>query len=316
VSFSTTHQEFGFADGNAGHACTYSVGAPAVGDWDILCVNSDTVVSTPSGFTATLAEVGGQGAYVYTRKAVGGESASVTVTTTGNFDTSVDWVRLSGANAIDVTGKAAVNGSSGSSTPAFTSSALATATEYALAFAALHGGGVTPSNPIWGAGYTALAGNTQGTLGLAGYVGYKTPAGTAAESPTVSWTGTETDRYMLFVTFTTAAVTVNGTLNATLGGITAGIAGTRRVNGVPAATLGALTAAITGTTSGSATPTTVGAGWYKLLSIFVQQEDDVRFARDREVNPLACPHCGLVLRAGSEGSGVRLFCPAGDFQLR
>lgn len=53
-------------------------------------------------------------------------------------------------------------------------------------------------------------------------------------------------------------------------------------------------------------------GWYKLLSIFRQQEDDVRWAAERV--PVACLRCGLPLRSAPEGSGVQLYCPAGDYQ--
>jgi hypothetical protein len=106
--------------------------------------------------------------------------------------------------------------------------------------------------------------------------------------------------------------TVQGALDASLGGITAAITGSRKVNAGLAASLGGIVARITGTTSGSATPTTVGGGWYKLLSIFRQQEDDVRWAAERV--PVACPYCGLVLRSGPEGSGVQLYCPAGDYR--
>jgi hypothetical protein len=122
--------------------------------------------------------------------------------------------------------------------------------------------------------------------------------------------------YHVDVVFAAAGgATVQGTLDASLGGITAAITGGRRVNASLAGSLGGLVARITGITSGSATPTNPGAGWYKLLSIFRQQDEDARWGAERRANPVACPHCGLVLKSGPEGSGVRLYCPAGDFQL-
>lgn len=302
MSFSFTSQTFGFADGgtgnaNTGHDCVYGAGGPAAGDIDILCINSDTTVTTPTGFTATVTAVANQGAYIFTRKAAGGESATVRVKTNGDFDTNVVWVRLTGANTTDVTGSAQANGSAGTSSPAFTSGVLAAATEFGLAFAALHGGGVTPSNPVWGAGYTALAGSTQGTLGVAGYVGYKTPVGTAAESPTVSWTGSETDRYLLFVTFTTAATVVSGTLAASLGAVTGAITGRRTVHGTVSAVLGGLTARLVGTVvvanlgnSGS---------WYSLLDL---RHEDAQFRQAYDLAPpAACPNDGEPLEAGPGG---------------
>lgn len=213
-------QVYGFGDGGSGHVCAYTAGAPSVGDFDVLCVNSDTTVSTPPGFTASVSAVTNQGAYIFTRKAVGGEGASVTVTTNGNFNCDVIWVRVAGANAVDVTGSAQTNGAAGGVTsPAFTSSPLAESTELALAFAALHTfNTVMPTSPVWSSGYTALASNMQGSGASAagGFVAYKVPAGTAAESPSVSWTNGTSDRYMLFVSVTAAATgapVVPGTLS-------------------------------------------------------------------------------------------------------
>jgi hypothetical protein len=138
----------------------------------------------------------------------------------------------------------------------------------------------------------------------------------AGASPTWPTNGFNATGYHVDVVFAASGgTTVQGTLNASLGGLTAAITGKRRVNASLAASLGGLVARITGTTSGSATPTNPGAGWYKLLSIFQQQDEDARWSAERLANPVACPNCGLVLKSGPEGSGVRLFCPAGDFQL-
>lgn len=213
-------QVFPFADGNTGHVCTYTAGAPSVADFDVLCVNSDTTVSTPPGFTASVSAVTNQGGYVFSRKAVGGEGASVTVTTNGNFNCDVIWVRVTGGNAVDVTGSAQTNGAAGGVTsPAFTSSPLAESTELALAFAANHTFNTSPpTSPAWSSGYTPVASGVQGAgaSGCAGFVAAKVPAGTAAESPSVSWTNGTSDRYMLFVSVTAAATgtpVVPGTLS-------------------------------------------------------------------------------------------------------
>lgn len=221
-----TPQTFGFADGNAGHVCTNSDGGPSTGQWDILFVNSDTVVSTPSGFNASVSAVTNQGAYVFTRKSAGGESASVTVTTAGNFNCHVIWVRLAGADTVDVTGSAQTNSSPGGTTsPSFTSSALAASGEIGLAFSALHSfnGSFAPASPDWsGSSYTAITGGTTGgttSSACGGFVAYKTPVGTAAESPSMSFTNGCANRYMLFVSLTAAAggstLSADATLAAT-----------------------------------------------------------------------------------------------------
>ena len=71
----------GFNDGGTGHVYTMSAGAPALGDLDVLCVNSDTVVSTPSGFIPAATVVSGQGSYLFYRLSGGSDGATVTVTT-------------------------------------------------------------------------------------------------------------------------------------------------------------------------------------------------------------------------------------------
>lgn len=200
-------QAYPFSDGGAGHVCTFTAGAPAVGDWDVLCVNSDTTVSTPAGFTLNPSRVNFQGAYVFRRKAAGGEGATVTVTTTGDHPTHVIWVRLSGANAADVVAVNGVDGSVVTTTPALSSGALAASGEIAVAFAALHSFTTIPASLVWGSSYTAVTSGNQGAGATApfGAVAYKTPVGTAAEAPGLSWTNATNDAYMLFISFTAAA---------------------------------------------------------------------------------------------------------------
>jgi len=194
---------YAFADGNAGHVIDLG-SAPSVGQTDVLCVNSDTVVTTPSGFSLDVSRVNSQGAYVYTRKAVGGETQNVTITTSGDHNTAVSWLRWGSLNAKDNTANSGVDGVAGTSSPSHTTGTLTASTELILAFAALHSLGAVPSSPVWANSYTGQTATTQGTgsTGVANYVGYKQPVGTAAESPSVSWTGNVSDRYMLTITFT------------------------------------------------------------------------------------------------------------------
>ncbi|GGK61468.1 hypothetical protein Sme01_03160 [Sphaerisporangium melleum] len=195
-----------FADGNAGHI--FDLGsAPTVGDIDVLFVNSDTVVSTPAGWTLPSGGslVTNQGAYVFYRIAVGGESSTVTITTSGDFNAAAGWSRWRGGKAFDVAGGAQVNSAVGGATPSLTLGPLAEANELVVVAALLHRlASPTPSTPVWSSGYTSLTSVTQGTgnPGCTQFVAYKTGAGTASETPSCTWTDGAFDRYILAVAFT------------------------------------------------------------------------------------------------------------------
>jgi len=203
---------FVFADGNAGHVCNLG-SAPNVGELDILCVNSNTVVTTPTGsggtWFAAPTSVGGQGAYIYRRIAVGGEASTVTITTSGNHNTQVSWSRWSSINAADDAKQTSADASAGTSSPAHSTNVLAQTNELVIAFSANHSApGAMATSPVWGASFIPLTADSQGTgaTGVAGFVGYILNGGTAAVSPTVSWTNSMSDRYMLTLTFTTFAL--------------------------------------------------------------------------------------------------------------
>lgn len=256
---------FVFADGNGGHVCDLG-SAPNVGETDVLCVNSNTVVSMPSGFTAAESAVANQGAYIFTRKAAGGEGSTVTITTSGNHNTFVGWTRWSALDAVDTSTSTQANTSIGVATPAHNTGALATTGQLVVAFGALHsiGGTANQTSPVWSTGYTGLLNAAQGTgaTGVRGLVGYKENAGTAAETPQVSWSGDGCfNRYMLAVSFTVvAAPPVAGTLAATLPALTASVAGIESIPGVLAATLPALRAALAGGPPGGAVVTRPNLG--------------------------------------------------------
>jgi hypothetical protein len=255
---------YNFADGNAGHVVDLG-SAPSAGQWDILCVNSDTVVSTPAGFTSSASAVNNQGAYVFTRKAAGSEGQTVTITTSGNFPAAVVHTRWSSVlAAVDVTGAARIDASIGNVTAPVTTGALAADGETVVAFGALHSIGVADqSAPVWDGGLTAVdfgAGDTgpalqgSGASGAAGFVGYKETAGSAGVTTSVTWTGASTfDRYTLVVTFTISGVT--GTAAGVLGALVGAATGTRTVLGAAAGALGALMGqAVSGVAFGSDAP--------------------------------------------------------------
>lgn len=204
-----TPQAFAFT--TSGTTVTYTGGGTTGSTtWDVLCVNSDNVVTTPAGWTSAANRVNSQGSYIFIRNG-GVTSAALALGGGINSNSSALWVRITNATALDTgaVGTAGVDGASGTATPAFTSGALSTAANMAIAFAALHGvGTAVPTTYTWSAGYTGQVQGAQGGVAgsaVAGSVAIKTPAGTAAESPSVSWTlGTASDRYTLFVAFTDA----------------------------------------------------------------------------------------------------------------
>jgi hypothetical protein len=244
----------GFADGSGGHVYTFPVGAPSVGDLDVLCINSNTTVSTPSGFTARVSAVANQGAYIFTRKASGGESSSVTITTSGDHNTTLTWSRWSGTEAYSDGNSAQANNSNGTALPAASTGTLAATNMLVIAFGALHNhDGALAASPSWINSFTALESVSQGaaasSASCVAFTGYKTNAGTTAETiDSVTWTNNARNRYALWIAVTAAAggSTVTGTATANLGGITATAAGTRRTAGTAAANLGALTATALG----------------------------------------------------------------------
>lgn len=191
---------------------------PAVGQTDVFCVNSNTVIeglSDPTGgasITAAESAAANQGAYIFTRKATGGEGSTVDVNMTGtNHPTQVTWSRWSGLNTVDTSTSTQANGSVGTSTPAHSTGTMAAAGELCVAFAALHSTGTAnQSTPVWTGSFTSLfdapAVQGSGATGVLGWVAYKVPVGTVAETPQCSWSGDGCqDRYALTVTLTAAA---------------------------------------------------------------------------------------------------------------
>lgn len=213
------HSAAGFSNGSGGRVIAF-MGGPAAGQLDIITVNSNTVVATPSGFTLGRARVNSQGSYIFYRIAVGGESANVTITTSGDHSAAATWSRWTGAAAFDVGADNGVDSSSGLATPVLSVGPLTGTNELVVVLAALHNlsSGIVPNTPVWSAGYTALdtASDVTGPGGdgahVAALTGYRTDAGTAAESPGVSWTGVASDRYILALAFTAAAAPDSSTV--------------------------------------------------------------------------------------------------------
>lgn len=216
----------GFAFTTSGTVITYTGGGTTGTNVDdVLCVNSDNVVDTPAGWALQETFVDRQGSYIFTRP---GGTTTATIDLGGGISTStsVIWVRIANTSGVDTgaAGFAQATNVRDVVTPAFTSGALAAATDLGLAFAALHDldGAGPPASPSWSSGYVQQASATDGgaVTGVYGNVAVKVPAGTAAESPSLSWTNSTADRYMLFVAFLGAeAVTSGDVLTAQPAGI-------------------------------------------------------------------------------------------------
>lgn len=208
-SVTGTPQSFNFT--TSGTVVTYT-GGGATGSnvYDVLCVNSDNVVTTPSGWTASLTVVNNQGSYIFTKAENGTTSATLALGGGVASPTDAIWIRIQNSAGVDAgtATSASANGSISNTTPAFTSTTLGSATDLALAFAALHGFTAgTPTGTAWSSGYTEQANATNGTNAPAVYgsVAIKVPAGTAAETPSFSWTNSTTDRYLDFIAFSPSA---------------------------------------------------------------------------------------------------------------
>lgn len=194
-----------FADGNAGHAYSFPGGAASSGDLLLVAIGSNTVVSTPSGYAADVSDVNASGTYIFRKVAAGGETG-VTVTTSGDHPTALGFLRYTGgaSTPFDVSAHAFASGA-GTSSPSVTTATLATTGE--LSVAAMCGAdliGVNPNTPVWSTGYTGLlsqatAGNTADDQIL--FVAANTNAGTAAESPSVTWTASVPNRAIVVATY-------------------------------------------------------------------------------------------------------------------
>jgi hypothetical protein len=271
---------FTFADGNgAGHVCDLG-SAPVAGQWDVLCVNSNTTVSTPAGWSLAETKVTNQGSYMFVREAAGGEASTVTIVTSGNHNTVVGWSRWNATDDLDTSTSTEVNSSTGNSSPAHSTGTLASTGQLVIAFSANHS--IVNANqtaPVWSSGYTAITAAIQGssTTGVLQYVAYKNGAGTAAETPSVSWSGDVAfNRYMLVLTFTTLA-DITATAEVT-----------------------APTAEVSATATVTEQSVAVGGSWEQLGSIVAHARALADEARNTP--PVACPQCGEPLVRDRSGT--------------
>jgi hypothetical protein len=245
-------QAFGFT--TSGTVVTYT-GSGDTGPTvvDVLLVNSDNVVTTPAGWTLVEDAVQFQGAYIFA-KAGGTTSATIDLGGGVSTDTSVLWVRVANTAGVDTGGVAHTIATGAGTSASATTATLADTNELVLAFAALHNwAGAQPSGITWSTGYLPVVAGGNGSPGSGsaayGAAAVKVPAGTAAETPSVSWTGATNDRYMLTVAFTAAppASGETGAAAVTLPALTSAASGTVGATGTAALGLPALTSGGVGT---------------------------------------------------------------------
>lgn len=205
----TDSDAVGFTDVNAGHVYTIPAGAPGAADFDALCVNSNTVINTPSGFTKRVDATNNQGAYIFTR--LGGSGSTITISGSGDNNTTLTWSRWTGSNAYSAGNLTRADNSNGSVLPATSTGALAETGMLVIAFAALHNfDGLLSTLPSWSNGFTALESTSSGlpasSSAVVAFTGYKTTAGTGSETiDSVSWTNDVRNRYALWIAVTATA---------------------------------------------------------------------------------------------------------------
>lgn len=206
----TASDGVGFVDVNAGHTYTVPSGAPGASDLDVLCINSNTTINTPSGFTSRVNATNNQGAYIFTR--LGGSGSTIAISGSGDNNTSLIWSRWTGSNAYSAGNFVRADNSNATTLPAATTGALAETGMLVIAYGALHNfDGALATSPLWANGFTALNSASQGAAAsssaVVGLAGYKTTAGTASEDigGSLSWTNNARNRYALWIAVTATA---------------------------------------------------------------------------------------------------------------
>lgn len=203
----TSFADGGTANGSTGHDVVgINTTTANSGDVDTLIVGSDTTVTTPSGFTLVQSFVGNQGGYHFERVCTGGESATIRVKTTGDFNTTALFQRWRGCGARDVAVNSHIDSNGALSSNAINSGTLAAATELVIVASVMTDSvSAAPTLNTWSTGYTPGDGASSigtGASCSAGFISHKNPAGTAAETPSVSWTPDNMrNRYTFLVSY-------------------------------------------------------------------------------------------------------------------
>jgi hypothetical protein len=190
--------------------------------------SNGTVTNAAHSYTAThnAAESHDGSAIIYLiPQAV--EGPTVRVKTNGDNSTVAFLTRLRGAALVDTSANAHVDSAGAQTNPTVSSGTLASATDAIVVASTntdMQAG--TPTGPSWSGSYTALGTATvsSGVTGAWGASAWKTPVGTTAESPAVTWTNGMRNRYVFLATFTQAAgggITINDDSGGAPGGSSA-----------------------------------------------------------------------------------------------
>jgi len=184
--------------------------APTVGNTLVAIMASDTThtgvptAGAGNSYTQRLAQVGGQGFYVWTRLVVGGESATTTFTPNGASPAALHVIEIQGT--YDKVGAGTTNTGSAAASRTATGLSPTTTDNIVLAIAGLHA--VQASAPSGGSADNSftltLATHSGGTGFNCGIITAHKATGaiSATGTTTLSWTNNYNDRDGIQIAFT------------------------------------------------------------------------------------------------------------------
>jgi hypothetical protein len=172
--------------------------APISGNRLLCIVNSDTVVTTPSGWTILTSLVSSQGAYVYQRTATGsGDTPSVAFSPTGSSTTwSLIEMDAAVVGVFDVSAVGTETSTANQLSKATTTITTTGASgDFLIAIILIHGrsAGPSPTAPSWNNSHTALLATTPNSVTSSNHTQQfiatrvQSPAG-AVGATTCTWT--------------------------------------------------------------------------------------------------------------------------------
>lgn len=182
--------------------------APTAGQWDTLLIVSNGIIQVQVDFATEVLLNNAASTFAW-REATGapGEQ-NVTITTPqGAVNLLVRHQRWDGVTALDVVDSAMLE-TPGTTSPTLNTGPLADTGELSIIALGMIGFSVAPSSPVFSGSYVNAHPGDETTFGgtgsdaVGGWVGYFNNAGTAAETPSVSWTTNVTNRYGFVIAFT------------------------------------------------------------------------------------------------------------------
>lgn len=200
--------ENSFAQAGSASGVVFDFGsAPSAGQWDTILIVSNGVIQVQSDF-ATEVLLNNAASTLAWREATGdpGEQFVTITTPQGAVNLVVHHQRWDGAVAFEVVDSAMLE-TAGNTTPSLTTGTLAETGELAIVAVGMIGFSSAPTTPSFSSPYVdAHPGNEitfgSGSDAVAGWVGYNNNAGTAAETPSITWVNGSSNRYGFVIAFT------------------------------------------------------------------------------------------------------------------